>query len=46
MIQFDGFTDQELERFRRLQAVSYAVLAEVAARIEPGVTELMQPAGQ
>ncbi len=39
MIQFDGFTDAQLEHFRRWQAVSYDVLGEVASRVEPGVTE-------
>lgn len=39
MIEFEGFTDRQLDRFRRLQAVSYDVLGEVAAQITPGVTE-------
>lgn len=39
MIEFEGFTDPHLEQFRRWQAVSYDVLGEVAAGIEPGVTE-------
>lgn len=39
LIQFEGFTDQQLDQFRRYQAVSYGVLEEVAARIAPGVTE-------
>ena len=39
MIEFEGFTDHQLDRFRHWQAVSYGVLDEVAARIAPGVTE-------
>lgn len=39
MIQFEGFTDVQLDRFRRFQRTSYDVLAEVAAQIAPGVTE-------
>lgn len=39
MIAFSGFTDGELDEFRRWQSVSYAVLGEVAERLEPGVTE-------
>jgi Xaa-Pro aminopeptidase len=39
VIEFAGFTDTQLERFRALQSVSYGVLAEVAAQLEPGVTE-------
>lgn len=39
MIEFEGFTDPQLEQFRRWQAVSYEVLAEVAAQLTPGVTE-------
>ncbi len=31
MIEFEGFTDAQLEHFRRGQGVSYAVLAEVVA---------------
>ncbi len=39
MIQHDGFTDRELGCFRRWQATSYAVLAEVRAALEPGMSE-------
>ncbi len=39
MIEFAGFTDPQLEQFRRYQAVSYGVLDEVVAQLEPGVTE-------
>ncbi|MGI8664164.1 MAG: M24 family metallopeptidase [Acidimicrobiales bacterium] len=39
MIQFEGFDDQQLERFRHLQRVSYGVLVEVAAQLTPGDTE-------
>lgn len=39
MIEFAGFTDPQLERFRRYQAVSFAVLDEVLAQLQPGVTE-------
>jgi len=39
MIQFQGFTDAQLSRFRHFQRTSYDVLAEVAAEIVPGVTE-------
>jgi Xaa-Pro aminopeptidase len=39
MIEFSGFTDHQLEQFRRYQAVSYAVLDEVVAQLKPGVTE-------
>lgn len=39
MIEFAGFTDGQLEQFRRWQAVSYGVLGEVAARLTPGDTE-------
>lgn len=38
-IQCDGFSDLDLEAFRRWQRVSYDVLAEVAAQVVPGVTE-------
>lgn len=39
LIEADEFTDAQLERFRRWQAVSYAVLDEVVAKLQPGVTE-------
>lgn len=39
VIEFEGFDDGQLEQFRRWQAVSYAVLEEVAAQLTPGVTE-------
>lgn len=39
MIAFEGFTDSQLETFRRWQRVSYDVLGEVAALVTPGVTE-------
>src|SRR4249919_1271583 len=39
MIEFAGFTDQQLEQFRRYQAVSFAVLDEVVAQLKPGVSE-------
>lgn len=39
MIEFESFTDSQLEQFRRWQRVSYGVLAEVAERLTPGVTE-------
>ena len=39
MIEFAGFTDRQIEQFRRYQAVSYGVLDEVVAQLEPGVTE-------
>ena len=38
-IQVDEFTDSELEQFRRWQAVSYDVLAEVRSQLVPGMTE-------
>jgi len=39
MIEFEGFSDTQLEQFRRWQAVSYDVLGEVVARLAAGVTE-------
>ncbi|MHB8669816.1 MAG: M24 family metallopeptidase [Acidimicrobiales bacterium] len=39
MVEFESFTDRQLEQFRRWQAVSFNVLDEVAARLTPGVTE-------
>ncbi len=39
MIQFENFSDAELEEFRRLQGVSYDVLCEVVGKLTPGVTE-------
>ncbi|HUQ39096.1 MAG TPA: M24 family metallopeptidase [Acidimicrobiales bacterium] len=38
-IEFEGFTDQRLEEFRRWQGVSYGVLSEVRDRLRPGITE-------
>jgi len=39
VIEFDGFSDAQLGQFRRWQAVSYAVLGEVAAQLTLGATE-------
>lgn len=39
MIEFEGFDDGQLDRFRRWQGVSYAVLGEVVARLKVGVSE-------
>jgi hypothetical protein len=39
MIEFEGFTDHQLDHFRRWQGVSYDVLGEVTARLATGVTE-------
>ena len=39
MIEYEGFTDSQLDQFRRWQSVSYAVLSEVAGQLSPGVTE-------
>ncbi len=39
VIESAGFTDSQLETFRRWQAVSYDVLGEVVSQLEPGVTE-------
>ncbi len=39
MIESTGFTDQQLDTFRRWQSVSYGVLGEVAAQLTPGLTE-------
>jgi len=39
VIECEGFTDEQLERFRHWQRVSYSVLEEVASRIVPGATE-------
>ncbi|MEO6317362.1 MAG: M24 family metallopeptidase [Acidimicrobiales bacterium] len=39
MIEHEGFTDGQLDEFRRWQGVSFAVLGEVASQLAPGVTE-------
>ncbi|MBA3287173.1 MAG: aminopeptidase P family protein [Acidimicrobiia bacterium] len=39
LIEHRDFTDAQLNTFRRHQATSFAVLAEVAAQLTPGVTE-------
>ncbi len=39
VIEFEGFSDAQLARFRRYQRLSFEVLGEVAAQLEPGVTE-------
>jgi len=39
MIEFEGFSDRQLEQFRRWQGVSYEVLGEVVARLTAGVPE-------
>jgi len=38
-VEFERFNDAELTAFRRWQAVSYGVQAEVRAQLTPGVTE-------
>ena len=39
LIEVEGFTDAQLEKFRSFQALSYAVLEEVKTKLVPGVTE-------
>lgn len=39
MIEFEGFTDHQLDQFRRWQVVSYGALGEVVAQVVPGVSE-------
>ena len=39
MTTFAHFDDRELDEFRRWQAVSYAVLGDIAHGLEPGMTE-------
>ncbi|MCU1351779.1 MAG: hypothetical protein JWM05_988 [Acidimicrobiales bacterium] len=39
MIEFEGFTDRQLDRFRQFQAVSYDVLGEVVAKLGAGTSE-------
>jgi Xaa-Pro aminopeptidase len=39
MIEFESFSDTQIDTFRRWQAVSYSVLGEVAEQLAPGVTE-------
>jgi Xaa-Pro aminopeptidase len=38
-IEYAGFSDRQLDEFRRWQRISYAVLGEVVSRLAPGTTE-------
>lgn len=39
MFKARGFSDAELDRFRALQRLSFAILADEARRLEPGMSE-------